>query len=43
MSTRAARDVPRSLVDGLAQACAGKKPDDLVFTAPRGGVVMLRD
>ncbi len=35
--------VPRSLVDSLAAACAGKSPDDLVFTAPRGGVIMLRN
>ena len=35
--------VPRSLVDGLVEACAGKRSDDLVFTAPRGGVIMLRN
>jgi integrase len=33
----------RSLVDDLAPACAGKSPDDLVFTAPRGGVIMQRN
>ena len=31
--------VPRSLVDALAQHMAGKGPDDLVFTTPRGGVM----
>ena len=35
--------VPRSLRDALADACAGKVPADLVFTAPRGGVLMLRN
>jgi integrase len=34
---------PRSLVDDLAHACAGKRPDDLVFTAPEGGVLWLRN
>jgi hypothetical protein len=29
--------VPRSLVDALARLIAGKGPDDLVFTTPRGG------
>jgi integrase len=39
------RSVPvsRSLIDALAAACAGKAPTDLVFTAPRGGVLMLRN
>jgi hypothetical protein len=35
--------VPRSLVDALTAACIGKSPDDLVFTAPRGGVIILRN
>lgn len=33
--------VPRSLVQALADQCAGKGADDLVFTAPRGGVLRL--
>jgi integrase len=39
------RSVPvsRSLIDALAEACVGKSPGDLVFTAPRGGVLMLRN
>lgn len=39
------RSVPvsRSLAEALAEACAGKAPADLVFTAPRGGVLMLRN
>jgi integrase len=39
------RSVPvsRSLIDALAEACAGKNSSDLVFTAPRGGVLMLRN
>lgn len=39
------RSVPvsRSLIDALAAACAGKEPGELVFTAPRGGVLMLRN
>lgn len=39
------RSVPvsRSLIDALAAACAGRAPTDLVFTAPRGGVLMLRN
>ncbi len=35
--------VPRSLVEELAAACTGKTPDDLVFTAPQGGVLWLRN
>jgi integrase len=35
--------IPRSLVGALAEACAGEQPGDLVFTAPRGGVLMLRN
>jgi len=39
------RSVPvsRSLIDALAEACVGKSRADLVFTAPRGGVLMLRN
>ncbi|WP_411969460.1 tyrosine-type recombinase/integrase [Geodermatophilus sp. YIM 151500] len=39
------RSVPvsRSLVDAMAAACTGKAPTDLVFAAPRGGVLMLRN
>jgi integrase len=39
------RSVPirRSLLEPLALACEGKSPDDLVFTAPRGGVIFLRN
>jgi integrase len=39
------RSVPvaRSLTDALAAACVGKAPTDLVFTATRGGVLMLRN
>jgi len=29
--------IPRSLVDELALLVAGREPDDLVFTSPRGG------
>jgi integrase len=35
--------VPRSLITDLAAACAGKSPDELVFTAPKGGVLWLRN
>ncbi len=35
--------LPRGLIDELAAACAGKRPEDLVFTAPEGGVLMLRN
>jgi integrase len=31
--------IPRSLVDELAQHIAGKEPDDLVFTSPRGAAL----
>ena len=31
--------VPRSLVDALVEHVAGKDPDDLVFTTPRGDVM----
>ncbi len=34
---------PRSLTDDLARACAGKGPGDLLFTAPGGGVLWLRN
>jgi integrase len=39
------RSVPvaRSLTHALAAAGVGKAPTDLVFTAPRGGVLMLRN
>jgi integrase len=35
--------VPRSVVDSLAAQVAGKGPDDFVFSAPRGGVLLLRN
>ena len=35
--------VPRSLTDDIATACAVKQPGDLVFTAPKGGVLWLRN
>jgi integrase len=35
--------IPRSLIEGLARACEGKQPGELVFTAPRGGVIFLRN
>ena len=35
--------VPRFLVDLLATHLAGKSPDDLVFTAPEGGVLRNRN
>ena len=35
--------VPRSLITDLAAVCAGKSPDELVFTAPNGGVLWLRN
>jgi integrase len=35
--------VPRSLITDLAAACAGRSPDELVFTAPKGGVLWLRN
>ncbi|MGH3459585.1 tyrosine-type recombinase/integrase [Aeromicrobium sp.] len=31
--------IPRSLVDALAEQVAGKDPDDLVFTSPRGNAL----
>ena len=31
--------VPRFLVEALAAACAGRGPDELVFTSPAGGVL----
>jgi hypothetical protein len=34
---------PRSLITDLAAACAGKSPNELVFTAPNGGVLWLRN
>jgi integrase len=34
---------PRSLVDSLAGQLAGRGPDDFVFPAPRGGVLLLRN
>lgn len=39
------RSVPLrlSLSEALAETCAGKAPTDLVFTAPRGGVLMLHN
>jgi len=33
--------VPRFLVDDLAQHLAGKAPDDLVFTSPKGAVLRV--
>ena len=35
--------VPRSLITDLAAACAGKSPNELLFTAPKGGVLWLRN
>ena len=35
--------VPRSLIDELAAEVAGKGPDELVFTAPMGGLLLLRN
>jgi integrase len=35
--------IPRSMVDELAQLLAGRDPDDLVFTAPDGGVLRLHN
>lgn len=35
--------VPPSVIDALAVQVAGKGPDDLVFTAPGGGVLRLRN
>jgi integrase len=41
--SHAARAVPlpRSLVDRLAERCAGRAEDELVFTAPEGGPLRL--
>ena len=35
--------VPRFLVDELAQLVAGKRPEDYVFTSPRGGLLRLQN
>ncbi|MGI8867654.1 MAG: tyrosine-type recombinase/integrase [Mycobacteriales bacterium] len=35
--------IPRSLIEPLAVQCAGKDKDALVFTAPEGGVIYLRN
>jgi len=35
--------IPRSMVDELALLLAGRDPDDLVFTAPDGGVLRLHN
>jgi integrase len=35
--------VPRSLITDLAAACAGKSPNELLFRAPEGGVLWLRN
>ena len=35
--------VPRSIVEELAATCVDKSADDLVFTAPQGGVLWLRN
>lgn len=35
--------IPRFLVDDLAAHVAGKAPDDFVFSAPRGGVLRIRN
>jgi integrase len=35
--------IPRSLADDLAQLMAGKGADDFLFTAPGGGVLLLRN
>ncbi|MDQ4038271.1 MAG: hypothetical protein M3313_07975 [Actinomycetota bacterium] len=37
------RGIPRSLVESLSIRCLGKGPDDLVFTAPKGGAIRLRN
>ena len=34
--------IPRALVDRLAEQVTGKDPDALVFTAPKGGPLLLR-
>jgi integrase len=33
--------IPRGIADDLAVLLAGKAPDDLVFTAPEGGLLVL--
>jgi integrase len=35
--------VPRSLADSMAEQMAGKAPGDFVFTAPKGGALLLRN
>jgi site-specific recombinase XerD len=35
--------IPRFLVDGLAAHVAAKAPDDVVFSAPRDGVLRIRN
>ncbi len=35
--------IPRSVVESLSIRCLGKGPDDLVFTAPKGGAIRLRN
>lgn len=35
--------IPRSLADGLVGIMAGKSADELVFTSPEGGVLLLRN
>jgi integrase len=35
--------VPRSIVDDLAQHMAGEAADELVFSSPEGGVLLLRN
>jgi integrase len=36
-------DPPRFLIDDLAAHVAGKAPEDFVFSAPRGGVLRIRN
>lgn len=35
--------IPRFLIDELARYIAGKRPDDFVFTSPRGGLLRLQN
>jgi integrase len=35
--------IPASLVTELARVCEGKRPEDLLFTAPDGGALWLRN
>ena len=35
--------IPRFLVDDLAAHVSGRQPDDFVFSAPRGGVLRIRN